>query len=149
MGKVLGLKHSRSANYIRRQVTYLLIKPPKFERPRKRPFLFFTNTYMKKILIIDNEKLLTKENVNGYAEVYTLYQTDITEFEGIPVICIPEITESTLNNGEKFKELISEINRRHSFEYEVLTNDKEQYAVKNYICDFVECPEGFVPGMLR
>lgn len=28
--------------------------------------------------------------------------------------------------------------RRHSFEYEVLTDDKEQYAVKNYICDFVE-----------
>ena len=93
---------------------------------------------MKKILIIDNEKLLTKENVAGYAEVYTLYDTDITEFEGISVICIPEITNSTLNNGEKFKELISEINRRHSFEYEVLTNDKEQYAVKNYICDFVE-----------
>ena len=93
---------------------------------------------MKKILIIDNEKLLTKENVAGYAEVYTLYDTDITEFEGIPIIGIPEITNSTLNNGEKFKELISEINRRHSFEYKVLTADKEQYAVKNYICDFVE-----------
>ena len=93
---------------------------------------------MKRILIIDNEKLLTKENVAGYGEVYTLYTTDIKEFEGIPVIDIPEITNSTLNNGEKFKELISEINRRHSFEYKVLTNDKEQYSVKNYICDFVE-----------
>lgn len=92
----------------------------------------------KRILIIDNEELLTPENVKNYAEVYTLFTTDVTEFEGIPVICIPEITESTLNNGEKFKELISEINRRHSFEYKVLTNDKEQYAVKNYICDFVE-----------
>ena len=92
----------------------------------------------KRILIIDDPKLLTKENVSGYAEVYTLYDTDITEFEGIPVIDIPEITNSTLVNGEKFKQLISEINRRHSFEYEVLTNDKEQYAVKNYICDFVE-----------
>ena len=96
---------------------------------------------MEKILIIDNENLLTKENVNGYATIYTLYPTDITEFEDIPVICIPEITESTLVNSEKFKELISEINRRHSFEYEVLTNDKEQYAVKNYICDFVEGAE--------
>ena len=93
---------------------------------------------MEKILIIDDPKLLTPENVAGYLSIYTLYDTDITEFEGIPVICIPEITESTLNNGEKFKELISEINRRHSFEYKVLTNDKEQYAVKNYICDFVE-----------
>ena len=93
---------------------------------------------MKRILIVDKPELLTKENVVGYAEVYTLYPTDIKEFEGIPVICIPEITESTLNNGEKFKELISEINRRHSFEYEVLTNDKEQYAVKNYICEFKE-----------
>lgn len=93
---------------------------------------------MKKILIIDNEKLLTPENVNGYAEVYTLFTTDITEFEGIPVICIPEITESTLNNGEKFKQLISEITIRHSFEYKVLTEDKEQYSVKNYICDFLE-----------
>ena len=92
----------------------------------------------KRILIIDNPKLLTKENVSGYAEIYTLYDTDITEFEGIPVICIPEITNSTLNNGEKFKELISEITRRHSFEYKVLTADKEQYSVKNYICDFVE-----------
>lgn len=93
---------------------------------------------MKKILIIDNAELLTPENTEGYAEIYTLFTTDITEFEGIPVIDIPEITESTLNNGEKFKYLISEINRRHSFEYEVLTNDKEQYAVKNYICSFVE-----------
>ena len=93
---------------------------------------------MKRILIVDKPELLTKENVSGYAEVYTLFTTDTTEFEGIPVICIPEITESTLNNGEKFKELISEINRRYSFEYKVLTNDKEQYSVKNYICDFVE-----------
>ena len=92
---------------------------------------------MKRILIVDKPELLTKENVSGYAEVYTLFTTDTTEFEGIPVICIPEITESTLNYGEKFKELISEINRRHSFEYRVLTEDKEQYSVKNYICDFV------------
>ena len=92
---------------------------------------------MEKILIIDDPKLLTPENTKGYLSIYTLYTTDITEFEGIPVICIPEITESTLNNGEKFKELISEINRRHSFEYKVLTEDREQYAVKNYICDFL------------
>ena len=93
---------------------------------------------MKRILIVDDPKLLTPENVKNYAEVYTLLTTDITEVDGIPVICIPEITESTLNNGEKFKELISEINRRHSFEYEVLTEDKEQYSVKNYICEFKE-----------
>ena len=93
---------------------------------------------MKKILIIDNTELLTPENVKYYSEIYTLCPTTVTEFEGIPVIDIPEITESTLNNGEKFKELISEINRRHSFEYSVLTDDKEQYAVKNYICEFVE-----------
>ena len=93
---------------------------------------------MKRILIVDDPKLLTPENVKNYAEVYTLYDTDTTEFEGIPIIGIPEITNSPLPNSEKFKELISEINRRHSFEYEVLTNDKEQYAVKNYICDFVE-----------
>lgn len=30
----------------------------------------------------------------------------------------------------------AEINRRHSFEYKVLTADKEQYVVRNYICDF-------------
>ena len=93
---------------------------------------------MKRILIVDKPELLTTENVSGYAEIYTLFTTDIKEFEGIPVIDVPEITNSTLNNGEKFKELISEINRRHSFEYKVLTNDKEQYSVKNYICDFVE-----------
>lgn len=93
---------------------------------------------MKKILIIDNEKLLTPENVAGYAEIYPLFSTDTKAVEGIPVIDIPEITNSTLNNGEKFKELISEINRRHSFEYKVLTEDKEQYAVKNFICDFLE-----------
>ena len=93
---------------------------------------------MKRILIVDKPELLTKENVAGYAEVYTLFTTDIKEFEGIPVIDIPEITNSVLPNGEKFKELISEINRRHSFEYEVLTEDREQYAVKNYICEFKE-----------
>ena len=95
----------------------------------------------KRILIVDDPELLTPENTKGYAEIYTIFTTDTTEVEGIPVICIPEITESTLNNGEKFKELISEINRRHSFEYKVLTNDKEQYSVKNYICDFVEGAE--------
>lgn len=92
----------------------------------------------KRILVVDNPELLTTENVSGYAEIYTIFTTDVTEFEGIPVIDVPEITESTLNNGEKFKELISEINRRHSFEYSVLTDDKEQYAVKNYICEFAE-----------
>lgn len=92
----------------------------------------------KRILIVDKPELLTTENVSGYAEVYTLFTTDIKEFNGIPVIDVPEITNSTLNNGEKFKELISEINRRHSFEYSVLTSDKEQYAVKNYICEFAE-----------
>ena len=96
---------------------------------------------MEKILIIDNTELLTPENTKGYAEIYTLFTTDCTEFNGIPIIDIPEITESTLVNSEKFKELISEINRRHSFEYKVLTNDKEQYVVKNYICDFVEGAE--------
>ena len=96
---------------------------------------------MEKILIIDDPKLLTPENVAGYLSIYTLFSTDIKEVSGIPVICIPEITESTLNTGEKFKELISEITRRHSFEYKVLTADKEQYSVKNYICDFVEGAE--------
>ena len=96
----------------------------------------------KRILIVDDPELLTPENTKGYAEVYTLFTAKgVEEVEGIPVIDIPEITESTLVNSEKFKELISEINRRHSFEYEVLTNDKEQYAVKNYICDFVEGAE--------
>lgn len=93
---------------------------------------------MKRILIIDKPELLTAENTNTYAEVYTLFTTDIKDVEGVPVIDIPEITESTLSNGEKFKELIAEITRRYSFEYEVLTEDKEQYAVKNYICSFVE-----------
>lgn len=93
---------------------------------------------MKKILIIDKPELLTPENVKGYAEIYPLFTTDITEYEGIPVIDIPEITNSTIVNGEKFKSIISEINRRYSFEYEVLTADKEQYAVKNYICSFKE-----------
>lgn len=92
---------------------------------------------MKQILIVDKPELLTPENVQGYSEIYPLFTTDVTELNGIPVIDIPEITNSTLVNGEKFKELISEINRRHSFEYEVLTADKEQYAVKNYICSFV------------
>lgn len=92
----------------------------------------------KKILIIDSPDLFTPENVAGYSEIYTLFTTDVTEFESIPVIDIPEITNSTLPKDELFKELISEITRRHSFEYKVLTADKEQYAVKNYICSFVE-----------
>ena len=92
----------------------------------------------KRILIVDDPELLTPENTEGYAEIYTLFTTDIKDVKGIPVIDIPEITESTLPNGEKMKEMIAEINRRHSFEYEVLTADKEQYAVKNYICSFVE-----------
>lgn len=98
---------------------------------------------MKRILIVDKPEFLTPENVAGYAEVYPLFSTNIKDVEGIPVIDIPEITNSTLPNGEKFKELISEINRRHSFEYEVLTADKEQYAVKNYICEFKETGVGY------
>lgn len=91
----------------------------------------------KRILIVDDPELLTPENVAGYAEIYTLFTTDIKDVEGIPVIDIPEITESTLPNVEKMKELIAEINRRHSFEYEVLTKEKEKYLVHNYICSFV------------
>lgn len=93
---------------------------------------------MEKILIVDKPELLTPENVAGYFTIYTLFTTDCTEFNGIPIIDIPEITESTLPNVEKMKELIAEINRRHSFEYEVLTEKKEQYLVHNYICEFVE-----------
>ena len=96
---------------------------------------------MKRILIVDDPKLLTPENIKNYAEVYTLFTidvTDIKEVDGIPIIDIPEITESTLVNSEKFKELISEINRRHSFEYEVLTEDKSKYLVQNYLCTFKE-----------
>lgn len=92
----------------------------------------------KRILIVDNAELLTPENVAGYAEAYTLFTTDIKDVEGIPVIDVPEITESTLPNVEKMKELIAEINRRNSFEYEVLTTNKEQYLVHNYICSFKE-----------
>ena len=90
----------------------------------------------KRILIVDDPELLTPENVASYCEVYPLFSTNIKDVEGIPIIDIPEITNSTLNNGEKFKELISEITRRHSFEYKVLTADKEQYVVRNYMCDF-------------
>ena len=92
----------------------------------------------KRILIVDDPELLTPENTEGYAEIYTLFTTDIKDVKGIPVIDIPEITESTLPNVEKMKEMIAEINRRHSFEYKVLTNDKEQYLVHNYICSFKE-----------
>ena len=92
----------------------------------------------KRILIVDKPELLTPENVAGYAEIYTLFTTDCTEYNGIPIIDIPEITESTLPNGEKMKELLSEINRRNSFEYEVLTTNKEQYLVHNYLCTFKE-----------
>jgi hypothetical protein len=100
---------------------------------------FITNNIMeKKILIIDSLELLTPENIKNYSEIYTLFTTDITEFEGVPVICVSEITDSTLVNGEKFKSIISEINRRHSFSYKVLTSDKKQYLVQNYICEFVE-----------
>ena len=98
---------------------------------------------MKNIIIIDNAELLTPENTKGYAEIYTLFTTDIKDVEGIPVIDIPEITESTLPNGEKMKELLSEINRRNSFEYEVLTADKEKYLVHNYICSFKETGVGY------
>ena len=105
--------------------------------PSRGPFSF-TNIIMKQILIIDKPELLTKENVKNYAEAYTLFTTDIKEVGGIPVIDIPEITESTLPNGEKFKGLISEITRRHSFEYELLTEDKSKYLVQNYICTFKE-----------
>ena len=92
----------------------------------------------KRILIVDKPELLTPENVAGYAEIYTLFTTDCTEYNGIPIIDIPEITNSTLPNGEKMKELLSEINRRNSFEYEVLTTNKEQYLVHNYLCTFKE-----------
>lgn len=92
----------------------------------------------KRILIVDSPELLTTENVSGYAEAYTLFTTDIKEFNGIPIIDVPEITNSTLPNGEKMKELLSEINRRNSFEYEVLTTNKEQYLVHNYLCTFKE-----------
>lgn len=90
---------------------------------------------MKKILIVDDEKLLGKD-IEGYNAVYTLFDTNITEVNGIPVINLTEITTSLYPLSSKFNALISEIIREHSFEYEVMTNDPEAYAVKSYVCKF-------------
>lgn len=92
---------------------------------------------MKQILIVDDVNLLTEENVQGFAEIWVLKNTDLTSFNNLPIVNVTEITSSFTNDGEKFKEVLSEIYRRHSFEYKVLTDNKEKYKVSNYICEFL------------
>ena len=92
---------------------------------------------MKQILIVDDVNLLTEENVQGFAEIWTLRNTDMSSFNDLLVVNVTEITSSFTDDGEKFKEVLSEIYRRHSFEYKVLTGDKEKYKVSNYICEFL------------
>ena len=92
---------------------------------------------MKEILITDNLDLITEEIIKNYSEVWTLVDTDKTEIFGKPIYNIKEITMTTNNHGEKFREILAEIYKKYSYNYKVLTSDKKQYEVTNYICDFV------------
>lgn len=91
---------------------------------------------MTKVQIVENEDLLQYADF-GNCEVWLLNRTnDIPLADN--VINIPEVTESLLDSATKFPRLLTEIYAKYDtdFDYEVITDDAEHFAVHAYTCDY-------------
>lgn len=91
---------------------------------------------MTKVQIVENENLLQYADFNN-CEVWLLNRTNDTPLTD-DVINIPEVTESLLDSATKFPKLLTEIYEKHDmdFDYEVITDDAEHFAVHAYTCDY-------------
>lgn len=65
------------------------------------------------------------------------------------IINISEITESLEPSVSKFPKLFTEISNKHfkdgeipeNFEYEIITDSIEKYAIHSYVCDVAKIKE--------
>lgn len=105
---------------------------------------------MVQIQVLENETFIRKADFDN-CEVWLLNRTNEEELDK-RVINIPEITESFEPSSLKFPKLLTEIYNAHpveerfddegnitdtyvTFDYEILTDDMENYAIHSYVCD--------------
>lgn len=105
---------------------------------------------MTKVQVVENENLLPYADFDN-CEVWLLNRTTEEELDE-RVINVAEITESLLDTASKFPKLLTEIYNAHPaeqelddegniikvtipFDYEVVTDNMENYAIHSYVCD--------------
>lgn len=105
---------------------------------------------MTQIQILENEAFIEKADFEN-CEVWLLNRTTENEIDK-RVINIPEISESFEPSSLKFPKILTEIYNMHpvkecfdeegnlidvytTFDYEILTDDMENYAIHSYVCD--------------
>lgn len=86
------------------------------------------------VQIIENEDFIQFADFNK--DVWLLNRTNNEDIDN-RVVNIAEITESFLPSAQKLPKLLTEILNRYGNldNYEVLTDDIENFAVKNYVCE--------------
>lgn len=86
------------------------------------------------VQIIENEDFIQFADFNK--DVWLLNRTNNEDIDN-RVVNIAEITESFLPSSQKLPKLLTEILNRYGNldNYEVLTDDIENFAVKNYVCE--------------
>lgn len=105
---------------------------------------------MTKVQILENENFIEKADFEN-CEVWLLNRTNEEELDE-RIINIQEITESLSPSAIKFPILLTEIYKKYptleevdeegmvinaeaTFDYEILTDNKENYAIHSYVCD--------------
>lgn len=105
---------------------------------------------MTKIQVVENENLLQYADFVN-CEVWLLNRTNNDELDP-RIVNIAEVTESLLPSSIKFPQLLTHIYEKHpgittydpegkvidyepGFDYEILTNNKENFSIHAYVCD--------------
>lgn len=105
---------------------------------------------MTKVQILENENFIEKADFENY-EVWLLNRTNEEEIDE-RIINISELTESLEPSALKFPKLLTAINEKYpmiesfnddgelinvepGFDYEILTDNKENYSIHTYVCD--------------
>lgn len=104
---------------------------------------------MTKVQILENENFIKYADFEN-CEVWLLNRTNEEELDE-RIINIQEITESLSPSAIKFPMLLTEIYKKYptyeeiendiivnaeaTFDYEILTDNKENYAIHSYVCD--------------
>lgn len=105
---------------------------------------------MTKVQVVENESFLQYADFDN-CEVWLLNRTNEEKLDK-RIINIPEITEGFEPSSLKFPKLLTEIYNVHpvkecfdekgniidvyvTFDYEILTDNMENYAIHSYVCD--------------
>ena len=105
---------------------------------------------MTKVQILENENFIEKADFEN-CEVWLLNRTNEEELDE-RIINIPELTESLEPSALKLPKLFTAIYEKYptiesfnedgelinvepGFDYEILTDNKENYSIHTYVCD--------------